>query len=315
MKTSDLTLSILIVIIFIALYIFNIIVVGMKRIKDNWPVYRCQPLIMPFASIFGHETGKNFAFCIQNIQSNFMGDLMKPVNFNIGLLGGIVSDLTGSMNGARGFMSVFRLNLTDIFKNIFASMFNIMVEIQRTMINIKDMIGKITGIMMTTLFILNGSIMTMTSAWDGPPGGLVRALCFHPETKLNLKNGEMVSMKDISLNSILPNGSRVCAVMKISNLDENGNYVEEMYRVKRSKAHAKSDTKEDDDIIVSGSHLVYNETQFVHVKDLNASEISEVKCDVLYCLITSDHTIQIGDWIFHDWEDSNGSEPKSIGKK
>ena len=68
MKTSDLTLSILIVIIFIALYIFNIIVVGMKRIKDNWPVYRCQPLIMPFASIFGHETGKNFAFCIQNMQ-------------------------------------------------------------------------------------------------------------------------------------------------------------------------------------------------------------------------------------------------------
>jgi hypothetical protein len=53
----------------------------------------------------------------------------------------------------------------------------------------------------------------------------------------------------------------------------------------------------------------------VHVKDLPAAEISEVKCDVLYCLITSDHTIQIGEWIFHDWEDSNGSEPKNIGKK
>jgi len=304
MKTSDLTLSIIIVIIFILLYLFNIIVVGMQRIKDNWPIYRCQPLIMPFASIFGHETGKNFAFCIQNIQSNFMGDLMKPVNFNIGLLGGIVSDLTGSLNGARGFMSVFRLNITDVFKNIFASMFNMMVEVQRLVVNIKDMIGKLAGIMMTTLYILNGSIMTMTSAWNGPPGGLVRALCFHPDTKLNLKNGEMVSMKNVALNSILPNGSRVCAVMQISNLDKNGGIVEKMYKVKNKK----------NDIIVSGSHLIYDSTvdDFIHVKDLPLAEETDITCPVLYCLITSDHTIQIGDWIFHDWEDSNGSEPKNL---
>jgi hypothetical protein len=280
----------------------------MQRIKDNWPVYRCQPLIMPFASIFGHNTSKNFSFCIQNIQSSFMDDLLKPVSFNIGILGGITSDLTDSLNGVRGFMSLFRFNLADIFKNIFATLFNIMVEIQRTMVNIKDMIGKMMGIMMTTLYVLNGAMLTMTSAWNGPPGGLVRALCFHPETKINLQNGEILPMKDLPLNSILPNGSRVCAVMKISNLDENGKYVEEMYKVKN-----KFDSN--NDILVSGSHLVYDVSihQFVHVKDLSVAERADTNCDVLYCLITSDHTIQIGEWIFHDWEDSNGSAPKNIG--
>ena len=308
MASSDLSLSIIVIFIFIALYVFNLIVVGMQRIKDNWPVYRCQPLIMPFASIFGHNTSKNFSFCIQNIQSSFMDDLLKPVSFNIGILGGITSDLTDSLNGVRGFMSLFRFNLADIFKNIFATLFNIMVEIQRTMINIKDMIGKMMGIMMTTLYVLNGAMLTMTSAWDGPPGGLVRALCFHPETKINLQNGEIIPMKDLPLNSILPNGSRVCAVMKISNLDENGKYVEDMYKVKN-----KFDSN--DDILVSGSHLVYDVSinQFVHVKDLSVAERADTNCDVLYCLITSDHTIQIGEWIFHDWEDSNGSAPKNIG--
>ena len=81
MKTSDLTLSIIIVFIFIFLYIFNLVVVGMQRIKDNWPVYRCQPLVMPFASFFGHDTGKNFAYCIQSMQKGFMDDLLKPVEF------------------------------------------------------------------------------------------------------------------------------------------------------------------------------------------------------------------------------------------
>ena len=280
----------------------------MQRIKDNWPVYRCQPLIMPFASVFGHNTSQNFSYCIQNIQSSFMDDLLKPVSFNIGILGGITSDLTDSLNGVRGFMSLFRFNLADIFKNIFATLFNIMVEIQRTLINVKDMIGKMMGIMMTTLYVVNGSMLTMTSAWEGPPGDLVRALCFHPETKIKLQDGEILPMKDLPLNSILPNGSRVCAVMKISNLDENGKYVEDMYKV-------KNQLESNDDILVSGSHLVYDVSinQFVHVKDLSVAERADTNCDVLYCLITSDHTIQIGEWIFHDWEDSNGSTPKNIG--
>jgi len=152
-------------------------------------------------------------------------------------------------------------------------------------------------------------MLTMASAWKGPPGQLVRALCFHPETKVKLQNGNIFSMKEIPLNSILPNGSRVCAVMEISNLDEKGNYVEEMYKVKNKGE--PSDT-----ILVSGSHLVYDTVlcDFVHVKELSAAESSDVNCDILYCLITSDHTIQIGEWIFHDWEDSNGSAPKHIGR-
>ena len=113
-------------------------------------------------------------------------------------------------------------------------------------------------------------------------------------------------MKDIPLNSILPNGSRVCAVMQISNLDKNGDVVEKMYKVKN---------KGGEDIIVSGSHLIYDKAvdDFTHVKDLPVAEETDKKCPVLYCLITSDHTIQIGEWIVHDWEDSNGSEPKNIG--
>jgi hypothetical protein len=315
MKTSDLTLSIIVIFLFMLLYVFNLLVVGIQRIKDNWPVYRCQPLIMPFAGVFGHNSSENFAFCIQNMQKNFMGPLLQPLNFNIGLLGDITSGLTDSVNSNRSFLSYFRVSVNDTFSNIFSTLFNMMVEIQRIFINIKDIVGKLVGVMTTSLYILNGSIMTMESAWNGPPGGLVRALCFHPDTKLTLKNGEIKSMKDIPLNSILQNGTRVCAVMQISNLDENNAIIEKMYRVKRNLSN--NDNEGDCDILVSGSHLIYNPDikQFVHVKDLPMSEVTEIDCDVLSCLITSDHTIPIGEWIFHDWEDSNGSAPKNIGSK
>ena len=312
MKTSDLTLSVIVVFIYILLYLFNILVVGIQRIKENWPVYRCQPLVMPFASIFGHNSSENFAFCIANMQKNFMGPLLQPLNFNVSLLGDITGGLSKSLNISRGFLSKFRSAISSVFMNIFAVVFNVMIEVQRTVINVKDMVGKLVGIMTTTLYILNGSIMSMESAWEGPPGALVKALCFHPDTKLKLQSGEMISMKDITLNSILQNGTRVCATMQISNLDENGSIVEKMYRVKR-----KVDEICTQDILVSGSHLIYdpNIKQFVHVKDLPSSELTEINCEVLSCLITTDHTIPIGDWIFHDWEDSNGSAPKNIGSK
>ena len=73
MNTSDITYSIIIVVIFIFLYIFNILSVGIKRIEDDWPEYRCNPIIMPFASVFGYDPISNFSFCIQTMMSNYMG--------------------------------------------------------------------------------------------------------------------------------------------------------------------------------------------------------------------------------------------------
>lgn len=311
MKTNDITLSIIIIILFFLLYLFNFLVASIQRIKANWPIYRCQPLVMPFAGIFGHDVKENFGFCIQNMQRGFMKPLLAPLNLNVGILSDITSGISDNLNDSRGFMKDFRISSGLAFNNIFASIFNITIEIQRVLINVKDTIGKLVGIMTTVLFTLDGSIMTMESAWSGPPGQLVKALCFHPETKLQLNNGEIMAMKDIPLNSILQNGTRVCAVMKISNLDENGMPIEKMYKVKRRN----NVNQETDDILVSGSHLIYdpNTKLFVHVKDLPTSELSEINCDILSCLITSDHTIPIGEWIFHDWEDSNGSAPKKIG--
>jgi hypothetical protein len=316
MKSSDLTQSIIIIGIFIVLYLVNLFIVSVQRIKDNWPLYRCSPTVMPFASLFGHDTQTNFAFCIQTMQKAFMEPILKPLNFNIDVLGNITGGLGSNILDIRSFLNVFRINISTIFGNLFGSVYNVMIEIQRTFLNVKDMLGKMVGIMVTLIYILQGSIMAMQSSWDGPMGGLVRALCFHPETQVTLQNGETLSMKDIPLNSILKNGTRVCAVMEISNLDEKGEYIEKMYKVRRRTENSNV-KQENADILVSGSHLVFdpNARVFVHVKDLPLSELTEINCPKLSCLITSDHTIPIGEWIFHDWEDSNGSAPKNIGKK
>ncbi len=40
----------------------------------------------------------------------------------------------------------------------------------------KDLFGKVAGTMASMMYILQGSIMTMQSAWNGPSGDIVKVL-------------------------------------------------------------------------------------------------------------------------------------------
>jgi len=240
------------------------------------------------------------------MQTNYMSYLMQPVMYNLNVIGSLGANITNAINDVRAFFDKIRTFITSIVGGVFSVFLNILIEFQRITINIKDLFGKLIGIMAALLFTLDGSIKTMNSTWSGPPGQLVRALCFHPDTKLRLKDDSLVSMKEVPLNAVLKNGTIVNAVMHISNLDEKGKYLEALYRVKGGEGG--------DDILVSGSHLIYEPAtkKFIHVENLLEAERTDLMCATFTCLITSNHIIPIGDWIFHDWEDNNGSQSKSV---
>lgn len=307
MKTSDLSITIFIIIIFILLYVFNVLSVGINKIKEDWPTYRCNPSVMPFASIFGQDTSKNFTYCIQTMQENYMGYLMQPVMYNLNIIGNIGANITKAINDIRAFFNKIRNFITDIVGSIFSVFLNILIEFQRITMNIKDLFGKLIGIMATLMFTLDGSIKTMNSTWAGPPGQIARALCFHPDTHLCLLDDSIVAMKDIPLNSVLKNGTVVKAVMHISNLDETGKCIEPLYKLAGGEGVNEY-------ILVSGSHLIYEPVtqKFIQVEHLVQAEKTDLICETFTCLITSNHIIPIGKWIFHDWEDNNGSQSKSI---
>ena len=221
MKSSDITQTVIILVIFVGLHLFNILSVGIKNIRENWPLYRCNPTVMPFASVFGHNAGENFTYCIRNMQTDYMSFLLQPVNYNINLIGDMGAQIGEAVNNTRAFISNLRTMIADIVGNIFGVFLNILVQFQKLMLSMKDVVGKISGTMATLVYILQGSLMTMDSAWSGPPGQVAKALCFHPDTDIQQKNKNYVKMKDMELGDTLKNGSTVCAVMKISNVDAN----------------------------------------------------------------------------------------------
>ena len=157
------------------------------------------------------------------------------------------------------------------------------------------MIGKLIGIMVTLMYMMDGSIKTMESAWNGPAGQMVQAIggmsCFRPDTKVKLSNGEIYEMKDLPLGSILENGSKVFAVMKINNSGEN------LYKIKGGVNN--------EDIYVTGSHFIFEKDQkkFIRVEESKHSVLVNEEITWYSSLITTNNLITIGDHIFWDWED------------
>ena len=176
MRSSDISLSIFIIVVFVALMLVNILSVGLKKIENDWPVYRCNPSIMPFASLFGHDVSTNFSYCIQNMQSSMMGVHLQPLHYLTSVLGNTANEISDSVNGIRKFINQLRDMITNIQKSIFGIFMNILITFVEILVKIKDMMGKIIGTLAAMMYILEGSVMTAESVWKGPPGSFLRMI-------------------------------------------------------------------------------------------------------------------------------------------
>jgi len=118
--------------------------------------------------------------------------------------------------------------------------------------------------------------------------------CFHPETKIKLQNGKIVEMQNLKLTDVLENGSTIRSLMKVRNT-KNVKY----YKFEKCSL-------DEQDIYVTGGHLVLGDDgKYIRVENHpNAVLDDSVSVPEWFsCLITNDHTIQIGNKTFWDWEE------------
>ena len=369
MFTTDFYLSILIVVIFFILSINGILLTQYELIKKHWSKMKCNPLVMPFAGFFGEDPLRNFENCIKDIQVGYMDIALRPLNINIGFLSDIGTQLLSAIVNVRQMLNFLRTSLMAITASIFSIFSNVLVEFQKLSMGIKDSISKMVAVMTVMVNTLNGTTMTMQSAWKGPPGSMLKGIagmgdmirnldldpfgdaadvagdvagavssgakavgrgvaqgakavegaaknigqnvgrgardtgrrirgmfCFHPDTLLLLENGEYVKMKHVKLGSKLKNGSIIDGILKLNNLDNKGNIDEQLYSLPNGENQQP--------ILVTGEHLIYYNNKLDFVKNHPDAKITNIITKKLSCLITSDHNINIGNYVFWDWEDT-----------
>lgn len=294
-KGTTWILFIVLNLLFISLSTRVFVTMSLKALKDDWAKYRCNPLAIPFSD----DPSADFVYCVQKIQGSSMKYLMQPFNSLLGGLGNIANFSDVNILNIREMISYMRSQTSFIIKSVFSVIIAIVVEFQRITIQTKDLMMKIVGIVTVVMNLVDGSIKTGQSTWNGPPGKMVRSLtkstCFHPSTLIKLSNGSVCEMKNLHLGDVLETGSKVMAVMKLSNY---GNDV--YYAFNRRGIDGG-------DVYVTGNHFVKSAGGgYIHAKDHpDAVPMPDKEIDELSCLITDDHRIQIGEMTFWDWEDDD----------
>ncbi len=293
MNFTQITLAITILAIFGTLAATSIFLTSMKKIQKDWPTYRCNPAIMPFAGVLGHDVMSNFTQCIGQAQQGMMGYYTAGSNYAGKLGGDVMGGMTSTVNDFRKVQASMGSGISGITGDIFGVFNNVMIQFQRLIIDTRDLLKKTMGAMTAIVYTLMTTVHLGESIVAGPFMGVINTLgCFHPGTPIRLESGEVVKMVNVDLGTVLENGSTVVAVMRIRGNPKNLYY----------KIHSKTLGA---DIFVTADHKIRDPDsgRFIAVKDCKHATVTEQCGNTLSCLVTDDHLIPVGEFTFWDWED------------
>lgn len=292
MNFRDLIYTFLIIIIFFGLYYSNIFLVQLSNIKNNWPKHRCNPLYMPFAGYLGHDPVQNFTYCIQNMQTNYMDFLLQPLNYIGSILTKTIENVLSDIQFIQSKIEDLTGNLVGVVQQILGIFINILIEFQKIIITLKDTFGKVIGVVTTSIYVIEGSMMTGQSIIRGPIGKTMRTVCFHSDTPIKTIHGYK-KIKDIQLDECLSTPR---------------DYVSSIYKFdykqdKHNQLYALWSSELNQWIYVTAQHYILYKNKWIHMH--SHPHAIPVKKDVknVYCLTTSSHRIYSGEYEFWDWED------------
>lgn len=142
-------------------------------IRDNWVTYRCNPAYMPFAGTimnpndsFGDQikyTSVNFEYCVQNELKSISGTFMEPLYYTQSVATSALHGIANALNDMRALINNIRDAVSSIIADLMSRILNIMQPVIMMSLSMSDMMGKLQGIMTTSLYTLIGTYDTIQS--------------------------------------------------------------------------------------------------------------------------------------------------------
>ena len=224
-----------------------------------------------------------------------MDFFLTPVYYVLTMVGSLAKWLTNRIQFIRKFFYYLRSMVKNMRGDVWYAN-KCLIQFQ-LIIKTKDTMMKLIGTIVTFIYLIQGAIHTGRSIYKGPIGETLRIICFEPNTPVKLLDGSTKKMKDIVLGDILENNSEVYGTLKLKG-DQDNKY----YKIWSDKLQNY--------IYVTGEHKILNNKEnradlknYIDVKDFYKSKKTDYWDETLYCLITDNHQIPIGEFTFWDWED------------
>tara|TARA_B100001173_G_C15970837_1_gene539938 strand:- start:64 stop:603 length:540 start_codon:yes stop_codon:yes gene_type:complete len=126
---SDGINSILIILTILILVGLLSITINISKIKTNWKEYQCNPIFIPFSSIFSSKSAsETFNVCISNYVKNFMDIFIQPFMNMFDMFIEYGKMIFGVLENFKNLVNIFEFNILDFqkyFKLIILKVINV----------------------------------------------------------------------------------------------------------------------------------------------------------------------------------------------
>jgi len=280
-------------IIFLSCLGYMLLVENRQKIRDDWEYYRCNPLVMPFASYFGHNTAENFEGCLSVSFKMFFDMLMAPFNGMMSMISGLLGNLVTQLNFIRNLTAPIREFVKSAAQTVFKKTENLMNVVMFTFLKMNDILKRVFANFRLMVYTLEATQMTLTSTWNGPIGKAARFwapaadfFCFSASTPIKMLSGQHKYISQLVIGDELYESSRVYGLLW-------SNSPEYMYNYKN--------------IIVAGGHFVKDvdgiwrpvKQSPIAIKIKTPSSIQRI-----YSIWTTNHTLFSNDIEFADYDET-----------
>ena len=176
MVLSDIASAVLIIIIFAVLLLFITLSIGIARIRNNWDEYKCNPAVIPFASVFGHDPVTTFNQCIQLSQGDFMSGFLDPIYKALANFAESGALFTSIFEMLKLGMNDQQMGMFNLAETIGAKMKSVVTELDLLFISVTDMFAKLGSAITVIYYLIQTGVGTSSALWEELPGTVIRLL-------------------------------------------------------------------------------------------------------------------------------------------
>ena len=269
-----------------------------KDVSNNWSKYRCNPLAMPFAGLFGYNTKENFEFCMNNIFTNFSMPFLGSIGNIFQQFATLLQTIFSSLNGLRNSIATMGGGINIIFKEFTDRISSFFFQLRVSAITLRTLFGRLYATLFSVMYMGLSGITGISSFTNTFLFSFLDTFCFPGHTELMVqvdKGFHRVPIKDIKIGDVLlPGKSVVTATFQFYSKGQ------EMVQLGKT--------------VVSTNHYVLHEGKYIMAGDHPyAIRLGPWNSDdLLYCVNTSDHHIPVEYLTFMDYDETSEGDKETL---
>jgi len=163
-----------IIFIFVLLHMFLSLSIGISNIRNNWPQHKCNPAVMPFAFIFGHDAISNFDQCVKTTQVDFMSTFLDPIYKSLTYFAQNGAVFTEIFEDLKLFGNSEDNEMFNFAESAKLRLYGIGIALNNIFIGIVDTFSKLSTAVTIIYYVVLSGVRLSKSAWGELPGTFIK---------------------------------------------------------------------------------------------------------------------------------------------